>query len=64
MGAICATPRHLEGAPLVQIPPSSLNCDDNDNAYENANANVIQQLDANTHQINNTVQDFSDVVCK
>lgn len=61
MGAICATPPHLEGAPLLQIPVESLNCDGNSNEFDNAN--VLQQLDAISKQSNlSYVKDYSDVV--
>lgn len=42
VGAVCATPPHLEGAPLFQIKPDALNCDGNLNKYDNAN--VLRQL--------------------
>lgn len=49
MGAICATPPHLEGAPLLQIPIDSLNCD-GPNDYENSE--VLEQLDIISKQSN------------
>lgn len=65
LGAICATPPHLEGAPLLQIPVESLNCDGpgdlNDNAFDNEN--VMQQLNVISKQSNlSYVKDYSDVV--
>lgn len=65
LGATCATPPHLEGAPLLQIPIESLNCDGvgelSDNEFDNEN--VIQQLDVISKQSNlSYVKDYSDVV--
>lgn len=60
LGATCATPPHLEGAPLLQIPLQSLNCDGNVNKYDN---DVLQQLEALSKQRNlSYVKDFSDLV--
>lgn len=65
MGAVCATPPHLEGAPLLQIPVESLVCDGGNSNNEFDNANVLQQLDAisrgdSTNQ--SYVRDSSDVI--
>lgn len=61
LGATCATPPHLEGAPLLQIPLDSLNCDGNVNKYDN---DVLHQLEALSKQRNlSYVKDFSDSVC-
>lgn len=63
LGATCATPPHLEGAPLLQVPLQSLNCDGNVNKYDNSD--VLQQLEAISKQSNlSYVKDFSDVVCE
>ncbi|XP_030368949.1 slit homolog 3 protein [Scaptodrosophila lebanonensis] len=43
MGATCATPPRLEGAPLLQVPTESLSCDmDN---VEKDNANILEHLE-------------------
>lgn len=64
LGATCATPPHLEGAPLLQIPVESLNCDSGSN-NEFDNANVIRQLDTISKPSNRSdIRDFSDVVRK
>lgn len=61
MGAVCATPPHLEGAPLFQIPLASLNCDGNVNKYDNAD--VLHQLEALSSESNLTfAREFSDAV--
>lgn len=65
MGAICATPPHLEGAPLLQIPAESLSCDGGNSNNEFDNANVLQQLDAISRGDNSNisnVRDSSDVI--
>lgn len=49
---MCATPPHLEGATLQQIPLGSLNCDGNVNKINNAN--VLQQLEIRSKQTNLT----------
>lgn len=60
MGAICATPPHLEGAPLLQIPVDSLNCD---GANEYDNSEVLEQLDIISKQSNVPYsKDLSDTV--
>lgn len=62
LSAMCATPPHLEGATLKQIPLGSLNCDGNVNKINNAN--VFQQLDIRSKQTNLTYDTaFSDEVC-
>lgn len=50
MSTVCATPPHLEGATLQQIPLDSLNCDGN----INNNENVLQQLEIRSKQTNLT----------
>lgn len=61
MGAVCATPPHLEGAPLFQIPLASLNCDANVN--KNDNADMLHQLETLSKQNNLTfIREFSDAV--
>lgn len=64
LGAICATPPQLEGAPLLQIPVESLLCDGGNSDSEFDNANVLQQLDAISRDHNRTsyVRDSSDVI--
>ena len=63
LGTICATPPHLEGAPLLQIPVESLNCDMNSNEFDNIN--VLQHLEDASKQNNvSQIKDYSDVVCK
>lgn len=59
MNAVCATPPHLEGATLQEIPMESLNCDGNVN-----NQNVLQQLEIRSKENNLTfVNKFSKDVC-
>lgn len=62
LGAVCATPPHLEGAPLLQIPPESLSCEGNDNEFDNSN--ILKDLEIISKQTNNLshVMDLSDVV--
>lgn len=61
LSAICATPPHLEGATLQEIPMESLNCDGNVN--QNKNANVFHQLELRSRQNNLTfVRKFSEGV--
>lgn len=61
LGAVCATPPHLEGAPLFQIPLASLNCDGNANKHDNAD--VLHQLEALSKQNNLTfIREFSEAV--
>lgn len=61
MSATCATPPHLEGATLQEIPLNSLNCDGNVNS--NSNQNVLQQLEMRSHETNLTFKNkFSDDV--
>lgn len=61
MSAVCATPPHLEGATLQEIPLDSLNC--NGNVNRNSNANVLHQLEVRSRQNNMTfVNRFSDGV--
>lgn len=61
LGAVCATPPHLEGAPLFQIPLASLNCDGNVN--KNDNADVLHQLEVLSNESNLTfAREFSDAV--
>lgn len=61
MSAVCATPPHLEGATLQEIPLESLNCDGNVN--RNSNGNVLHQLEVRSRQNNLTfVNKFSDGV--
>lgn len=61
MKAVCATPPHLEGAPLFQIPLESLNCDGNVNKYDNAD--VLRQLEVLSKESNLTfAKEFSDAV--
>ncbi len=62
LGAICATPPHLEGAPLLQIPVDSLNCDGT-NEYDNSE--VLEQLDIISKQSNLSYsKDLSDIVSR
>lgn len=62
LSAVCATPPHLEGATLQQIPLGSLNCNGNVNKVNNAN--VLQQLEIRSKQTNLTYDTkFSDEVC-
>lgn len=61
MSATCATPPHLEGATLQEIPLDSLNCDGNVNS--NNNRNVLQQLEMRSRVTNLTFENkFSDDV--
>lgn len=61
MTATCATPPHLEGATLQEIPLDSLNCDGNVN--RNSNRNVLQQLEMRSRETNLTFENkFSDDV--
>ncbi|GAB0090348.1 uncharacterized protein DMENIID0001_050750 [Sergentomyia squamirostris] len=62
LGAVCATPPHLEGAPLLQVPVESLSCEASDGEFDNTN--VLDQLETISKQnINNTgIRDFSDVI--
>lgn len=63
VGAICATPPHLEGAPLLQIKPETLSCDGNLNRYDDKN--VLRQLTILAKQSNVSYEkEFSDVVNK
>lgn len=54
MGATCATPPHLEGATLPEVPLDSLNC--NGNVNTNNNANVLQQLEIRSKENHLTFQ--------
>lgn len=61
MSAVCATPPHLEGATLQEIPLESLNCDGN--ANRNNNANVLYHLEERSRRSHlNFVNKFSDGV--
>lgn len=61
MSATCATPPHLEGATLQEIPLDSLNCDGNVNS--NNNRNVLQQLEMRSRVTNLTFENkFGDDV--
>lgn len=61
MSATCATPPHLEGATLQEIPLDALNCDGNVNS--NNNRNVLQQLAMRSRETNLTFENkFSDDV--
>lgn len=61
MSAVCATPPHLEGATLQEIPLESLNCDGNVNSKNNRN--VLQQLELRSKENNLTFENkFSDDV--
>ncbi|XP_037954114.1 leucine-rich repeats and immunoglobulin-like domains protein 3 [Teleopsis dalmanni] len=57
----CVTPPRLEGAPLIQVPIESLNCDmDN---LEKDNAIIIEQLEALSKQNNSThIKDLSEEI--
>ncbi|KAJ6632785.1 Leucine-rich repeats and immunoglobulin-like domains protein 3, partial [Pseudolycoriella hygida] len=60
LGAICATPPHLEGAPLLQVPIDGLNCD---GGSEYENSEVLEQLDIISKQSNLTYsKDLSDII--
>lgn len=48
---MCATPPHLEGAVLQEIPLDSFNCDAN--MRHDDNANIFQQLQIRSTQNNN-----------
>lgn len=62
MGAICATPPHLEGAPLLQVPVDTLNCDGS-NEYDNTE--VLDQLDIISKHTNLSYsKNLSDIVSK
>lgn len=65
---MCATPPHLEGAVLQEIPLDSFNCDANMRHYDNSN--IFQQLEVRS-QLNNNIgyakklnDDVSDFVCR
>lgn len=61
LGAVCATPPHLEGAPLFQIPLTSLNCDGNANKHDIAD--VLHQLETLSKQNNLTfIKEFNEAV--
>lgn len=61
IGAVCATPPHLEGAPLLQIKPDALNCDGNLNRYDDTN--VLRQLAMLAKQNNVSYErEFSEAV--
>ncbi|XP_017483008.1 PREDICTED: uncharacterized protein LOC108371901 isoform X2 [Rhagoletis zephyria] len=61
MSATCVTPPRLEGAPLIQVPLETLNCEmDN---VEKDNANIIEQLEAITRQNHTThIKDLSEEI--
>lgn len=60
LGAVCATPPHLEGAPLLQVPVESLSCEASDGEFDNSN--VLDQLETLSKQNASSLKDFSDVV--
>lgn len=61
VGAVCATPPHLEGAPLLQIKPETLSCDGNMNRYDDKN--VLRQLTMLAKQNNVSYEkEFSNAV--
>ncbi|CAD7014036.1 unnamed protein product [Ceratitis capitata] len=61
ISATCVTPPRLEGAPLIQVPLETLNCEmDN---VEKDNANIIEQLEAITRQNHTThIKDLSEEI--
>ncbi|XP_067631352.1 uncharacterized protein Lrt isoform X2 [Eurosta solidaginis] len=61
ISATCVTPPRLEGAPLLQVPLETLNCEmDN---VEKDNANIIEQLEAITRQNHTThIKDLSEEI--
>lgn len=65
LGAVCATPPHLEGAPLLQIPEESFKCDNSNGLLkENANDNDLDQVDEISKQVSHghRISDLSDVI--
>lgn len=66
LGAVCATPPHLEGAPLLEIPEESFKCQEfsKDNDNEHDNDNVLEQIDEISKQGSQAhgITDSSDVI--
>lgn len=60
LGAVCATPPALEGAPLLQVPMESLSCEATDGDFDNAN--ILDQLETLSNASTTHIKDFSDVV--
>lgn len=68
MSAVCATPPHLEGATLQEIPLESLNCDGHMNSKNNQN--VFEQLEIRSrennltfeHKFSNDVRNFDSAI--
>jgi hypothetical protein len=62
LGAVCATPPHLEGAPLLQIPLDSLSCDNNAGVSDKKDAFLrVAEILKNYNQ-NMTINKDNDVV--
>lgn len=63
LGAVCATPPHLEGAPLSQVSVKNLTCD-NDNSHEIDNENIMKQVNLMFGEIyeNFTITNYSNNV--
>lgn len=63
VGAVCVTPPHLEGAPLLQVPLDSFKCFTNDDSTVD-NSNVIHQLEILSRNKNNLshITDSSDII--
>ncbi|XP_059609209.1 leucine-rich repeat-containing protein 15 [Phlebotomus argentipes] len=61
LGAVCATPPHLEGAPLLQVPVESLSCEASDGEFDNSN--VLDQLETMSKNSSSShIKDLSDVI--
>ena len=61
LSATCVTPPRLEGAPLIQVPIESLNCDQDN--VEQDNSNIIQQLKTlSVENVSSAVHDLSEKV--
>ncbi|XP_055688903.1 uncharacterized protein LOC129793172 [Lutzomyia longipalpis] len=60
LGAVCATPPALEGAPLLQVPVESLSCEASDGDFDNAN--VLDQLETLSNTTSTHIRDYSDVI--
>lgn len=59
VGAICATPPQLEGAPVISLSLESLTCDDNASASGDFNGEALEQIE--TVSNTNNVSDIRDV---
>lgn len=61
-GAVCQTPPRLEGAPLLQIPPEALICDQDLPDTADSIANQMNNTFLNYNQIFSIIEDASDEI--